>query len=159
MMLLATCVRRSRSSRAGCQSFPLTSRSRRQAGLPNRRSPMRKSSAWPSARLMSLKGQRPSENANVEREEMPSIVEPHHRKLVAQIPREQYRAYLEEFVALFCLQNGAAGLISRFPGLAPFYEDPPLGPPKTAAWSFPASKPGEVVLGSPKPHDRETAPR
>lgn len=87
---------------------------------------------------------------------MSSIVEPHHKKLVDQIPPEQYKGYLLEFVALYIMQNGSAGLCSRFPGLAKWYSDPPLGMP-AGAWTYPQNRPGTVTLGSANPRDAEAA--
>jgi hypothetical protein len=89
-----------------------------------------------------------------------SIVEPFIRDFARHIPEHQLRAHVEELLADYYRTFGASGICTRFAHLAKHWRDPPLwvqSPPE--AWSFPASKPAEVTLGSPNPADSERPAR
>jgi len=88
-----------------------------------------------------------------------SIVEPHHRALVEKIPPEQYKAYLTQFIAMFVLEHGSAGLRYSFPKLAEWWVDPPLWQGHAPSFEIPsAGHPGEVTLASANPADADQPP-
>jgi hypothetical protein len=72
-------------------------------------------------------------------------VEPYVRTMVKQaVPVEHREQLICEFVTLFIMEHGGAGLLASFPIFAPRYRDPPgLIPAPTPSFDMPSQQPAE----------------
>jgi hypothetical protein len=76
-------------------------------------------------------------------------VEPYVREMVKRaVPVGHREQLICEFVTLFIMQHGGAGLLASFPIFAPHYKDPPgLIPSPVSPFNMPTQAPSEQRKG------------